>query len=150
MSYKGKYSIKNPSKYVGNSSSIIFRSLWEKKFMEVCDMTPSILKWASEEVVIPYFFPVDKKWHRYFPDFYIMYKTRTNTIEESIIEIKPYKELFRPERKTKKTKRFLQENITWVKNQSKWKSAKQYCHKKGWKFQILTEKELFKKWHTER
>ena len=37
MSYKGKYNPRNPEKYKGNPHNIIYRSLWERKFMVYCD-----------------------------------------------------------------------------------------------------------------
>ena len=148
MAYKGKFSIKHRDKYLGNPTKIIYRSLWEKQFMEFCDNNPNIIKWCSEEIIIPYYFPIDKKWHKYYPDFYIMYKTKNQEIKESVVEIKPIKQVLKPKR-GKKRKRFLQENVTWVKNQSKWKYAGEYCKQRGWEFKIFTEKELFK-WHTDK
>jgi len=59
-SYKGKYTPKNPNKYAGDPSKIIYRSLWERKFMVFCDETASVLKWSSEEISIPYFSPKKK------------------------------------------------------------------------------------------
>ena len=37
MAYKGKYQPTFPRKYKGDPTNIIFRSLWEKKFMNYCD-----------------------------------------------------------------------------------------------------------------
>jgi hypothetical protein len=51
MAYKGKYYPSHPKKYKGDSSNIIYRSLWERKFMVYCDMNENILEWGSEEVV---------------------------------------------------------------------------------------------------
>ena len=58
MAYKGRYSPKNPRKYIGNPRNIIYRSLWERKFMVYCDQSDNILEWGSEEVVIPYVSPL--------------------------------------------------------------------------------------------
>ena len=74
MSYKGKFRPKNRKKYKGNPSDIVYRSLWELKFMNYCDSNKSILKWSSEEIIIPYRCPTDNRIHRYFPDFYVKYK----------------------------------------------------------------------------
>ena len=41
--------------------------------MEYCDLTESISQWQSEEFWIPYKNPIDKRTHRYFPDFFIKY-----------------------------------------------------------------------------
>ena len=61
MSYKGRYTPANPKKYKGNSRNIVYRSLWERKFMVYCDTSKNILEWGSEEIIIPYISPVDGK-----------------------------------------------------------------------------------------
>ena len=71
MSYKGKFHPTNTKKYRGDVHNIIYRSLWERKFMVYCDKNPDIVEWGSEEIIIPYMSPLDRKRHRYFPDFYI-------------------------------------------------------------------------------
>ena len=75
MAYKGKYIPINPKKYVGNSSQVIYRSLWERKLMVYCDRNDNIIEWGSEEVIVPYRSPWDGKMHRYFPDFYMKVKS---------------------------------------------------------------------------
>jgi hypothetical protein len=138
--------LKNPQKYVGkNKNQIVFRSGWEKIFILYCDKDPSILEWSSEEIVINYLFQLENppRSHRYFPDFYIKYKNKDNKIIEAIIEIKPYKETIKPvitEKMQKKTKAYLMG--TWIKNQNKWASAREFCRDKRWKFFVLTEKDL--------
>ena len=89
MAYKGKYIPINPKKYVGNSSQIIYRSLWERKLMVYCDRNDNIIEWGSEEVIVPYRSPWDGKIHRYFPDFYMKVKQTNGTYKKFIIEVKP-------------------------------------------------------------
>lgn len=135
MSYKGKYRPSNKRKYKGNVDNIIYRSLWERKFMIYCDKNADIVEWGSEEIVIPYISPVDGKRHRYFPDFYI----KTSNGEKFIVEIKPKKYTKPPKKPTKVTKRFIHETYEWGRNQAKWEAAQSLCKKNGWKFLILTE-----------
>ena len=71
MSYKGKYKVKNPEKYKGDPTNIIWRSLWERKYMKYLDGNPNILEWSSEEFFIWYKSPIDNRQHRYFPDFFL-------------------------------------------------------------------------------
>ena len=89
MSYKGKYKPSYPKKYKGDPTNIVYRSLWERKFMVYCDNNLNVLEWQSEEFFIPYRSPVDNKIHRYFPDFFIKYKDTDGKIRSSLIEIKP-------------------------------------------------------------
>ena len=64
MAYSGKYRPTNPRKYKGDPTNVIYRSLWERKFMQWCDLNQNILEWGSEEFFIPYRSPVDKRVHR--------------------------------------------------------------------------------------
>ena len=91
MSYKGKYKPSNPEKYNGNVTNIIYRSLWERKFLYYCDMNENILEYSSEEMFVWYKSPVDGKPHRYYPDFLIKVKESDGTIKKYMIEIKPKK-----------------------------------------------------------
>ena len=145
MAYRGRYKPKNPSKYDGDPTNIIYRSLLERRFMVYCDTNSSILKWSSEEVVIPYVSPIDRKWHRYFVDFWIQYRDSNGNLRASLIEVKPLAQTKEPKRLEsgkKPTRRFLNEVMTWGVNQAKWKAATDYCQDRKWDFRILTEKDL--------
>jgi len=142
MSYQGKFRPSNTEKYRGNPTNIIYRSLWERKFMVYCDKNESILEWGSEEIAIPYKSPIDKKWHRYFPDFYIKYKDSSGKIKRSIIEIKPFKQTQQPPLQEKKTKSYVYEVTQYVTNQAKWAAAEEFCKDRLWEFKVFTEKEL--------
>lgn len=142
MSYKGKFRPSHPKKYKGDPTNIIYRSLWELKFMRYCDTNQRILKWSSEEIVIPYKSPIDNKYHRYFPDFYIKYVTSNGQVKESLIEIKPAKQVREPRKQKKRTKQYVAEVYEYAKNQAKWEAAKNFCDDRLWEFQIFTEKEL--------
>ena len=64
MSYKGKYKPSHPKKYKGDPTNIVYRSLWERKFMVYCDNNENVLEWQSEEFCIPYRSPMDNRVHR--------------------------------------------------------------------------------------
>jgi len=81
MSYKGRFKPRNPNKYKGNPDNIIYRSLWELKLMRYLDHHTDVLEWASEEFYIPYVSPIDKRVHRYFPDFWIKKKNPEGQVE---------------------------------------------------------------------
>lgn len=142
MYHKRKYIPKNPEKYVGNPTNIIMRSSWETKFALWCDMNSSVLKWNSEETIIPYISPIDNKPHRYFVDFKIRIKDRNGNIKDYLVEIKPYKQTIPPVPGQRKTQKFLTEVQTWGVNDAKWKAARAYAQQRGLEFIILTENEL--------
>jgi len=135
--YKGRFVCNNPEKYVGNSQEIIYRSSYELKFMNWCDTNTDVLAWGSEEIVIPYRSPLDKKIHRYFPDFFV--KTES---KKYLIEVKPYRFTKEPVIPKRKTKRFINEVMTYGVNLAKWETATEFCLDRGWEFMIITEKEL--------
>lgn len=142
MAYKGKFQPSYPKKYKGDPTNIIYRSLWERKFMVYCDLNENILEWGSEEIALPYRSPVDGKIHRYFPDFYIKVKESTGQTKKYLIEIKPKKQLTKPKVPKRQTKAYLYEVYEYAKNQAKWESAKEYCKDRNWEFKVLTEDEL--------
>jgi len=142
MSYKGKYKPSRPKKYKGDPTNIIYRSLWERKFMKYCDSTTNVLEWGSEELALPYRSPIDNKVHRYFPDFYIKVQENTGQIKKYLIEIKPKKQTIEPKVQKRKTKSYIYEVYEYAKNQAKWKAAKEFCEDRRWEFKILTENEL--------
>ena len=141
MSNKGRFKPKNPQKYKGDANNIIYRSTWEIKVMNYLDENPNVIWWGSEELPIPYYSPVDRKKHRYFPDFIAKMRKADGTVMTYVIEVKPEKQTQPPTQK-RKTKTFLQEAITYEINKAKWYAAEEFCKDHGWQFQILTEKHL--------
>ena len=119
---QGFYKVNNPSKYRGDINNIVYRSSWELRVFKYMDNTPNIIEWSSEEIIIPYISPVDKRVHRYFPDL----KFTTKTGKTFLCEIKPKKETKAP---SKKSKNYLNESYTFVKNKLKWEAAEKYCLK---------------------
>lgn len=141
--YKGKYSPVNYKKYKGDPTNIIYRSSWELKFMRYLDLNENIVLWSSEEFFIPYKDEVSGKTRRYFPDFYIKCREPNGKLKEMVIEIKPKKQVIGPEKNPKrKTKTWVNEVYEYVKNQSKWKAAENFCKDRLWEFKVLTEDDL--------
>ena len=142
MAYSGLYKPLYPKKYRGNPSRIVYRSLWEKKYMKYCDHTASILEWGSEEIIIPYRSPIDNRVHRYYPDFYIKVREKSGKISKYIVEIKPKKQTKPPYGKDKRTAAYKKEALTFAKNRAKWNAAEEFCDDRQMKFLILTEDHL--------
>ena len=142
MAYRGRYYPTHPKKYKGNPLNIIYRSLWERKFMVYCDKNDRILEWGSEEFFIPYRSPIDGKIHRYFPDFYVKVKTKQGTTKKWVVEVKPKIQTRPPRTPKRKTKKYINEVRNWAINDAKWKNAIEYCKDRNMEFIIITEDEL--------
>lgn len=110
---------------------IIYRSGLELQFIQYCENNPSIIKWASEPIKIPYYSRLEAKECNYYPD-YIIENKKGNKV---IVEVKPYQQTVKPD---------LTDNIwlkeQWVKNLDKWSAAKEFAEKHNMKFIIVTEK----------
>lgn len=135
---------KFPGKYIG-SYPIICRSQWERQMCQWLDCNEGVVKWSSENITIHYYDPVQMKKRRYYPDFYARMKTKSG-YEEYVIEVKPHKETKPPSKRGKKSvKTKLYQEATYLTNQAKFRAAEQWCRKMGYKFKVLTEKQLFRK-----
>ena len=142
MAYSGKFSPKNTNKYLGDPTNIWYRSLWERRVMVYLDENSTVVEWSNEEIVIPYLSPVDNKLHRYFPDFFVRLRNKQGLIESTIIEVKPASQTKPPKMQKRATRRYITEVMTWGVNEAKWKAADAYCKDRGWKFVVVTEKDL--------
>lgn len=135
---------KNIDRYIGNPHNIISRSSWETKFMRWCDTNPAIIKWNSEDVVIPYYSKSDQKMRKYYMDFFVYYRTADGKTKKIIVEIKPYNQTIPPKKRgRKKLETFLNEQKTYQVNKDKWMSADSYAKANGFEFIIMTEYELY-------
>lgn len=151
---RGYFKPKNPQKYTGDPTNIVYRSGWELLVMKYLDENTNVVKWSSDGLdmdnmptdksglAVPYVSPVDKRVHRYFPDFLAEIRTANGEIRTFMLEVKPKAQTKEPKKKTRKTKRYISEVVTWGINQEKWKSAIEYCKKRGWEFRLITEDEL--------
>jgi hypothetical protein len=142
---QGIYEPINKDKYKG-SYPIVYRSGWEKRVFYFLDTHPAIIEWGSESVVIPYKSSIDGQMHRYFVDVNFIVNDKDGNQKRYIIEIKPYEQTIPPKppkRKTQKAiQRYNQALLTYQKNLDKWKAAKEWADKRGYIFDIWTEKTL--------
>jgi hypothetical protein len=136
--YSGRFRPKNIDKYAGDYTKIKYRSMWERQVFRWCDDKPHVIKWSSEEDVIPYKCKTDGKMHRYFMDL----KVTFNNGDTYLIEIKPKAQTQEPKVRSRKTKKYIREVTTYAKNISKWEAADKWCRARGWKFAIWTEEDL--------
>jgi len=134
---QGKFTLKNPDKYVGNKTPT-YRSSWEFAFMKFCDEHPNVNKWASEAIRIPYRNPLSGKQTIYVPDFFIAYSDAKGKQRVELIEVKPENQTIK-----EKLGRSKHNQAHWIVNQAKWEAANAYCKQKGIKFRIVTEQDIF-------
>jgi hypothetical protein len=142
--YQGRFKPKNPKKYIGDPTNIIFRSSWEKTVMNYLDLREEVHSWQSEEKFVVYYDPVTKKNRRYFPDFLVKFKNSKGEMVTEMIEVKPKAEVEGPSRNPKRrTKYWAQSVQTYITNLAKWEAAEKYCKERGWTFRIMTEEQIF-------
>ena len=119
----------NLDKFIGERA--VYRSGLELKFFRFCDNNANVLKWGSENIKIPYFNKLTGVVIR-----------EGDQVTKYCVEIKPYKQTLPPTTKYKKKSNLIYEQKAYVTNQCKWEAAKKYCEGRGYKFLILTEREI--------
>jgi len=134
---QGKYSCKNPNKYVGKKTPT-YRSSWEWAFMNFCDNNPAVIQWASEAIQIPYRNPFDGRNTIYVPDFFIVYTDKNGTKNAELIEIKPKKQT-----SIQNAGRSKKDQASAILNAAKWEAANSWAKQNRVRFRIVTEEELF-------
>ena len=140
---QGTFKPTNPHKYVGDINNIVYRSSWEHKFMQQCDLNPAVKRFSSEELAIPYWSEFDQKYRRYFIDFVITVAMKDGSEKTFLIEIKPYCQTIPPKvTRRKKPETMLQEAKDWAVNNNKWQAAKIYADKIGAECRVLDEYSL--------
>jgi hypothetical protein len=134
---QGKYTVQHPEKYVGNKQPT-YRSSWELTFMRTCDTHPSIQKWASEAISIPYRCPLTGRQTVYIPDFFIQYIDKNSKMHVELIEVKPQNQTLR-----EKVGKSKNNQIEYARNVAKWRAAQAWCKAQGIKFRVVNETDLF-------
>lgn len=134
-SIKSRYIVKNRSKYMGDPAKVTARSTWERAAFIFLDNNPRVKKWGSEIVKIPYVSSLDKKTHTYIIDLIVQWMD--GVVE--IIEIKPKYQTVAPKKKSRTTKKYINEAAEYIRNHSKWTYAEKFAKSKGWNFVIWDE-----------
>ena len=133
---QGKFSLKNPEKYVGTKTPT-YRSSWEWTFMKTCDEHPSIHQWASESIKIPYRDPTTGKQTIYVPDFLIQYRNRNNQVITELIEIKPKKQSLIESKASDRDRAIV------AVNYAKWDAATKWAKRNGLVFRVINEDMIY-------
>jgi hypothetical protein len=148
--YRGWYKLTNPNKFVrpldetmqstkitNDGLYIQYKSLLERKMFVYADLNPKVKHFSIEPFPIEYIKPTDNRVHRYYIDVFIEFTNGSKVF----VEIKPYCETVIPP-KTSNSDKYKKRLITYMINQAKWKSAKEFAKNKGCEFVVITEKEL--------
>jgi len=134
----GTYHLRNPQKFMG-SYEPIYKSKLEAKMMFYLDHNESVVKWNYEAFPIKY---IDEssnnKVRNYYIDFTAVVKSN-GKLQTVWIEVKSESETHAPGKRASKNPKAVE---TWMKNQSKWKAARQLAESRGVKFVIISEREL--------
>ncbi len=133
---QGKFTIKNPQKYIGKKLPT-YRSSWEFKVMTFFDENPNILQWASEAIHINYTNPFTRKKTIYVPDFLIIYQDKHGNRLGEVIEVKPLKET------TMEAAKSARDRAAVALNHCKWQAAAAFCEQNGLKFRVINENQIF-------
>lgn len=142
--HQGKFTPKNPEKYKGDHTKITYRSSYELEVFKWADRREAVLEWSSETVIVPYYDPIRGKRRRYVVDMWMKCKDKNGEVHTYLAEIKPLCQVIEPTPSPRKKKStIIEEQTTWVTNQSKWKAAEKYASDRGWRWIILTEKQIF-------
>jgi hypothetical protein len=134
---QGRFSPKNPEKYVGTKTPMA-RSSWETVFMRMLDEHPGVAKWASESIKIPYKNPLTGKHTIYVPDFFILYNDKSGKQHAEVVEVKPKNQTMR---ENVGRSRYNQEQ--YVMNMAKWEAASKWCKQQKVRFRIINEEDIF-------
>lgn len=133
---QGTFDRYNPIKYFGEKP-IIYRSSWELKFMRLCEFNPEVLKWSSENIIIPYTMLELKNGkfvqvrHNYHPDFVVYLKNGLKIL----IEIKPLCQ-------SPKSEADIKRDPVQYKNARKWKAALDWSKQNNYQFRVINENHL--------
>ncbi len=126
-------------KYIGDYNNIIYRSKWEKTFMDYLCQSTNVKRWNSEDLVIRYINQLDGRVHEYYIDFYVEVEKSDGSIGKYWIECKPYSQTI-PPKQCANQKTYNYQLKTYITNMSKWRYAKEAAERNGAKFKILTER----------
>ena len=158
---QGYYKLENKEKYIGDPELIIYRSSWEFAFCRYCDMAPSVLRWSSEPISIPYYDRVSKleecvklglnpndpaNWEvrKYNTDFWYETDNGDGTTEKLFIEIKPSYKLKKPippapDALLKDQRKFNQAAKEYLINEAKFAAINEWAARNRCKFYVFTE-----------
>ncbi len=162
--HRGYYNIVNKDKFIGDTALAIYRSAWEYSFCRYLDMSPSVKRWSTEPVSIPYYDRVSKlqecaklgldpndprNWEvkNYNTDFWYEVDNGRTKLEKIFVEIKPRYKLKKPippshDAPLKEQRIFVKNAKEYLVNEAKFAALKEWSDRNGAKFYVFTEEIL--------
>jgi len=155
--------LKHPEKYVNvGNKPLVARSGLEMKCFSKIDQLTSVVKWSSENVVIPYQKPIflnetdssviGTDQHKYYIDLWVCWKSETGGVVEMLVEIKPKSMCHPPKIPVNGNKKswlnYHSSNRQYLINKYKWVESVNLCRKmtasgnRSISFVIMTEEEI--------
>lgn len=122
---------------------IIYRSSYERQFIQWLETSHRVVRWGSECLGIKYTNRLDGKQHTYYPDYIVeVYKDINDPGKGKdvlIVEIKPWNQTQPPSPSLPKDSYAWKE---YIKNVCKWEAAQTYAARNNAKFKIFTERTI--------
>lgn len=163
---QGYYNVEKPNKYIGDANLVVYRSSWEFAFCKYCDNAPSVLRWSSEPISIPYYDRTSKleecaklglnpndpsNWEvkKYNTDFWYETDLGGGETDRIFVEIKPSYKLRKPipperDAPLKQQRAFNIAAKEYLINEAKFAALKSWAEANGSKFFVFTEVTLEK------
>lgn len=109
---------------LANGETAFFQSSLERDWLLVLDFDPTVCRIAVEPFSI--FYKVNGQERRYTPDVLAEHASSSGVNKTVVYEVKPREEL----------------NANWATYKTRFKVAVRRCREEGWRFKIVTEKEI--------
>jgi len=161
---QGYYKVQNTQKYMGDPHLVIYRSSWEYVFCRWCDFSPSIIRWSSEPIRVPYYDRVSKleeckrqgldpnnpkNWtiKYYNTDFWVEIDKGEGKTQKMFVEIKASSKLKRPvpppeNAPLREVRRFNVLAKEYLINEAKFAALNAWAERSGAMFKVFTEETL--------
>lgn len=139
----GYYKCINPKKYIGDTAAIMIRSKLELRMFRICDRDKDIVLWESEpNMPVRYYNPVLQREASYYPDLKLIIMEGGKRIMY-IVEIKASVMMLPPPKNmAKNSKSYRMRMKNFLVNNAKEKALKAYCNSMGFKYKMITEKDI--------
>ena len=81
---------------------------------------------------------MDGKYHNYVPDFMVQYTDKDGKQHVELVEIKPSNQT------TLENAKSTGQKVQTAINAAKWTSAQEWCQRKGIRFKVINEDQIFR------